>query len=537
MKKMYKDIRSIEKWYNSKVDSLTTNEINFCTLESLTPQKIKEAIKDHYYDITDNNLPQEIKQHYINYPHPIKETDADDQRLIYIILFVIDHILTSSIYNKKSFDKESSSVNVSTKALRKLYNDGTYVKHVTDVARAAHILHLASEYVHTPDQKESRKYMIHPKHLCKVDNPLEIVPCTHKGTAKNILKFRKNSNKPKESKPKEPEHNATTNKIILTSLYNIFHLKVDYNAALSVLRNNYRNDLNNSSSTPTPDNNDQEVELMPKINMRYYYGLASLKKVSSDNIMDKYVKFDESGRIHSNLTNFPKAMRKHLYFDGCNEPLMMIDMGNAQPFLLVNLIMKYLSKERGIKITTRKQLERYCNKKGYSDVMKYVKVVENSNFYKECYRLHRGNKLLKDISAKDKEMVREMIYTAVLFGDGKTKWKAAIKLGLAFGRKYHTVMKVINHYRNDDPKNLSDKLQLEESKLFINNILNKLAVSEKKFYVLSLHDGLIFPESYTDNVISKFEKAYAKSGFMFKLKIDDLATGERRIVTINERSN
>jgi len=39
------------------------------------------------------------------------------------------------------------------------------------------------------------------------------------------------------------------------------------------------------------------------------------------------------------------------------------------------------------------------------------------------------------------------------------------------------------------------------------------------------------------NVINKFEKAYAKSDFMFKLKIIDLATGERRIVTINERSN
>ena len=105
MKKIYKDIRSIRNWMQKSISSATKDEISFCTLESLTPEKISERIREGYINLDSTDTPQWMKQHYIEHPHPIKQEDANDQRLISIILFTIDHILTAKIYNRKAYNK------------------------------------------------------------------------------------------------------------------------------------------------------------------------------------------------------------------------------------------------------------------------------------------------------------------------------------------------------------------------------------------------------------------------------------------------
>ena len=130
-----------------------------------------------------------------------------------------------------------------------------------------------------------------------------------------------------------------------------------------------------------------------------------------------------------------------------------------------------------------------------------------------------------------------MIYTAVLFGDGSTTWAAALRLAEAFGKKYPTVLRVINHYRQGNHTNLSDKLQQEEAHLFIDDILTKLIVREKRPYILSLHDGFLCPESAVPFVIEKFKQAFSKSKFQVKIKVDHYDGGKTEIIVINERKS
>ena len=532
MKKIYKDIRSIRNWMQKSISSATKDEISFCTLESLTPEKISERIREGYINLDSTDTPQWMKQHYIEHPHPIKQEDANDQRLISIILFTIDHILTAKIYNRKAYNKYSGAVSVSSKALRNLYNNGGYIKHAMEVAIASNILDMATAAIHTDDVRAARTYRIHVRHLIKEDNPFVIVNCPDNHIAEKILAHRK-----KNRLINERLSRVNSDNVLLRSMYHIYSLPVDYNAAFEVLLRNLENELSLALTERQGDQSDETSDPLNIIYLRYFHGLISLKKVYSDNILEKFVKSDKTGRVHSNLTNFPKENRQYLAFTGCTEPLAMIDMANCQPFLLVKLIMEYLSIGRAKKITTRAQLERYCKKMGYSDVMHYVNVVENANFYKECHRLYKGNRRLKDISPVEKEKARKMIYTAVLFGDGSTTWAAALRLAEAFGKKYPTVLRVINHYRQGNHTNLSDKLQQEEAHLFIDDILTKLIVREKRPYILSLHDGFLCPESAVPFVIEKFKQAFSKSKFQVKIKVDHYDGGKTEIIVINERKS
>lgn len=524
---MYKDIRSIKSWMKRKSESAMHNaEPCLFTLESLTPEKIAGIIREYYNDPANDKSPEWLKKQRANHPQVIRKNDADDPNLIWLILFVIDHILTARIYNRKSLDKVSGAVSVSTSTLRMIITNPSDIAHIMEVARTVSIVTMVTEYVHTTTEQQARTYRIHVGHLNKPDNPLVQVKCPDKNIAEKIISFKMKN-----------DLNDDTRKVLLASMYQLYHLRVDNNKALEALQSRLDKDLRRTQLLRVLMHEDEPVDTLDIINHRYINGLISLKKVCSDKILDKHIKFDQSGRIHSNLTNFPKEIRHLLSFVGSGEPLAMIDMANSQPFLLINLIMKYMSEERGKKITTRKQLEKYCQKKGYNDVMQYVGVVENAAFYKECYRLFKGRKKLKEITPAQKERVRKMIYTMVFFGDGSANWIAGQRLADAFANEYPKVMEIINHYRNqENPTNLSDRLQREESKLFIDDILTKLIVREKRPHILSLHDGILCPEKDIQCVIEKFERAFAKSKFQVKVKIDLYRTGETKVILINDHN-
>ena len=527
MKNQYQDIRSVKNWLK-KLEAIGSknDKVTFFTLSSLTPDKIADAIRGHYYDLDDPKLQGWIKEHYTEHSHPITQRDADDKRLIAIILFIINHILESKYFARKSYDKGIQAVSVSSAILRKLYDDGSYIRHVVDVALAAFILEMATE--RDTAKKQARKFKIHSAHLLQEGNSVELVECPDQSVAKNIRKNREKS----DTLPYRLKEVRKDN-VRMMSLFYGYHLRADYDASIAILKLHRDNELA-QLRTKRPSKYDRNAETEESVNLRFFSSLLALKRMCSDNIHDKILTPDKNGRLHSNLSSFPSILRKHLSFIGCNEPMAMIDMANTQPLLVLNLVMERFSQESGKKIDTRQKLGKYCRINGFQDVMRYVNIVENGAFYKDCFRLLKGNKKLKDITPDWKAKVREMIYTSVFFGDGTTKWKAAIKLRERFGEEYPTIYRIINEYRIPDTDNLSNRLQQEESKLFIDDILTKLIVREKHPHILSLHDGIYCPASAIGAVISKFEHAFAKSEFQVKLKVDHYATGETSTIIINE---
>lgn len=527
MKNQYKDIRSIKSWIKKLEASGSKNDkVTFFTLSSLTPDKISECIREHYFDLDDPKLPEWIKKHYSKFRHPITKQDAEDKRLISIILFVINHILQSKYFARKSYDKVSGAVRVSVDILRSLYDDGSYISHVIDVCLAAFILEMASE--RDIGKKQARGFKIHLSHLLMKYNFLEQVECPDQFVAKKILKHTE-----KEDTLHYRFKEIRKNKVRMMSYFYTYHLRANYDTALSDLKQKFAQELK-QLSRQKPLKNKRDADTEETIHLRYFSSLLALQRMCSDNVYDKILKPDKNGRLHSNLTSFPSILRKHLSFIGCNEPMAMVDMANTQPFLVLFLVMEHFTQKGGKKIDTRKKLEKYCRENGFQDVMQYVNVVENGAFYKDCYRMLKGNKKLSDITPEWKERVREMIYTSLFFGDGTTKWRAAIKLRERFGQEYPTIYRVINRYRTPDPKNLSNRLQKEESKLFIDDILTKLIVREKRPYILSLHDGIYCPENSIDAVRAKFEHAFSKLQFQVKLKVDHYANGTTTTIIINE---
>ncbi len=119
MKNQLKDIRSVRNWISRLEEAGSADgPITFFTLSSLTKDKIAEIIRDHYLDDNNPNMPVWMRTHYAEHPHPIWGGDADDERLISIILFMIDHVIVAKYFARKSYDKVSSAVTVSSSILK-----------------------------------------------------------------------------------------------------------------------------------------------------------------------------------------------------------------------------------------------------------------------------------------------------------------------------------------------------------------------------------------------------------------------------------
>jgi len=294
----------------------------------------------------------------------------------------------------------------------------------------------------------------------------------------------------------------------------------------------YQSRLNDQQEEPESAYSSLENRLF-RLRRWFFAGLTALEFLKSESIHSKYLKIDDYGRVHSNLTGSPRIIRPYLSFEGCDEPMAMVDLSNAQPFLLVNLIMEWASVESGKNIDTRTKLAKFCQKNNYTDIMKYVAIVENGDFYKECYRLFRGKEHLKEISPEKKEDMREMIYVSLFYGDGNTKWIEAQELLEKFQDAYPNVTTIIQYYRTPDYKGLSKRLQREESKLFISDILTKLVVRDGRRYILSLHDGIFCPISQVEAVIGLLNHSFSKSQLRPSVKIEYLDTGKSEKRRIN----
>jgi len=536
MKKVYKDARSLRNWLKQVEDSQDkTAKVTFITLSSLTPEKISDLIHEHYEHPDYPNFPDWLVSYDDDNKHRITSNDANDMRLISILLYVIDRILTSQFYDSDSFDKDSGGVTVSVDYLRKLlYDDATVIRHALHVGWMTRIFDIASEsYSGDTGNKsnagsfdgksygKARSYRIHPEHYMAPHNYIEIVDCPSAFIAKKVFNRRKSKNS------SSLRFNGDgKGKVYVTSFFNVCSLKVDYDAALATLKAEYDAKVERLTPNLTKCEGIEGKETMLTVKIWYYSAISSLLWMASEEYQSKFLKIDDYGRVHTNLTNFPRILRQFLSFDGCPEPMAMVDLANAQPFLLVFLIMELFSFKTGKKIETRKQLDRYCMKAGLPDVMKYVTIVENGDFYNECYRLFRGNKKLKTIKPAYKEQMREMIYTSLFFGDGKTKWRDAQKLKKRFRREYPTVFNIIMAYKKQDYKSLPKLLQQEESKLFINDILTKLVVRDSLPFILSLHDGIFCPVSSVEAVLERFKHSFAKSQLRPTVKVDNYGTGE-----------
>lgn len=246
-------------------------------------------------------------------------------------------------------------------------------------------------------------------------------------------------------------------------------------------------------------------------------------KTSIYNMMIDYLasknwhwKIDGNGRLHNNITNLPKSLRKFLRSPK-NSPLFEVDISNSQPLLFNILIKEYM---RGISsgdssiyipsyVTTFPDIELYreLTEQGifYDNLMeKFVRGIESNDY------------LLDDLSVTEpREAFKITFFKKVFYS--KDNPSRPTNEREQFKHLFPTVSEIVAFYKKDNYKNLANRLQQVEAELIINRVVPQLA--ERNIFCLTIHDSILTTPENIDVVkqiiTSEFQAHY---GLTPKLK-------------------
>jgi len=185
------------------------------------------------------------------------------------------------------------------------------------------------------------------------------------------------------------------------------------------------------------------------------------------------------GRIFSPITSAPRDTRPFIQY---KEPLVEVDISCALP-LLFN---KYLLNEN----TPDVELYRWLTSDNCKiDLYKYLGTV----VWQEEFPVWNED-------ARD----NIKILTMVLFFGKQTTIR---KLRKKFENEFPTVSKIMKEMKKNNYKILAEVLMKEESSLMIDELSKEILDVEPYRLLLTIHDAMIVPESFSDEVKEKIIKA------------------------------
>lgn len=198
---------------------------------------------------------------------------------------------------------------------------------------------------------------------------------------------------------------------------------------------------------------------------------------SVESINDKHIfyHFDNYGRMHTNFTILKSFIRKNcLLIDGMRT--CELDIKNSQPLFLCKLI--HDSGTKWVK----------------EDEFQLFKQLTTSGKYYQY--------IMQVTGEKDKKLVKELTYK-VLFGRNSQNNKA----DKVFSQIFPTIYNFIKLYKkeNGDYKILAHDLQRAESNLIYNKIIKKINLIYPDIKIVTVHDSIIFPNIFRDEVEQIFE--------------------------------
>jgi hypothetical protein len=207
---------------------------------------------------------------------------------------------------------------------------------------------------------------------------------------------------------------------------------------------------------------------------KYQKNFISIENINLQNI---YFNFDDFGRFHTNFTILKKEIRNE-YLTIENEIIAEIDIKNSQP-----LFFAVLMKEDILEIN--------------GDIQRYFDLVKSGLLYDDIVAHNTG---MTRNDAKD------IIYK-VLFGNNEKTHKKENKI---FKDLYPTVFEYICDYKDirDNYRELSHDLQRMESKFIFKKIIKEIFVTYPDIVLFTVHDSIIFPKSYQDNIEFIFNKHF-----------------------------
>ena len=195
---------------------------------------------------------------------------------------------------------------------------------------------------------------------------------------------------------------------------------------------------------------------------------------SVDCINDKHIfyHFDSYGRMHTNYTILKSFIRKNcLLIDG--EETCEIDIANSQPLFLTKLI--------DTNMVDQKEFELFRELTITGTYYQYI---------------------MNQLGETDKNKIKEMTYK-VLFGRNI----GSSKVDKQFKKLFPTIHRFIKTYKkeNGDYRILAYDLQKAESNLIFNTIIKKIIKFYPEIKLITIHDSIVIPRKYRDEVNQIFE--------------------------------
>jgi len=516
-----KDIDSVRNWFSKHKMYKPDSVVYFWTLSSLSAGGIRNMMEKAMID--DSRMKQHIE--FLRRVAPeskkdknlkkifkvIDRQDLENSKIIPLMLFTIDFILRALSTNKSFYDDFFNDVKIPARLLQKISKNTELNAWVLNLAVSLKILEMGS--IHRSDQGRSRGYRIHPNHLCDPTNIIMKERCADTTIAENVLESKRKSDNGK----KDNDKIIYENPVLLYSYYYLNRLKVEYNAAMKALKEWKKEQLKDIDTSNT-----KKLTDVAKFYMKFFSYAVAINRFEEK---DYYISRDDYGRVHSNLTNFPRILRPYLYFEGCNEPLYQLDLSNSQPLLLTFQFPEYFKIKYKKRLYTYEKIIDFCGKRNISDISKYFDLVINGKLYPELYRIHKKLRrpLIRKLTPEEKEKIKDLFYKLLFGRDVDIKRIAAF--AKAFETAFPTVWEVIKYAKGKSHKDLAHNLQKTESDIFINAVLRPLLVKEHQPFILSIHDCIVCGESQIPMVKQKIIEAFSKAPFKLHyatLKIEGL---------------
>ncbi len=206
---------------------------------------------------------------------------------------------------------------------------------------------------------------------------------------------------------------------------------------------------------------------------RHYY-FAHLQT-----ICDKMIRFTEddfSGRIHTNITNLYKPLRKLLRVDGSDQPLGEIDIKNSQPLFL------------GIAAVKSGVVDR-----------KYLDLCQQGLIYD-----HMASLLGLTRDGLKTEFMK------LLFSENGARSKAKS----LFAIEFPAMAQLIHKLKHKDHKRLARHMQMAERKFIIDTVCNRLFKERSDLFVTTIHDSIMAQQEDIDYIKQVILAEFAKLGIV-----------------------
>jgi len=270
-------------------------------------------------------------------------------------------------------------------------------------------------------------------------------------------------------------------------------------------------------------------------------------KIAASNFQDRhfFVETDRNGRIHTNITNLPKVLRRFLSWEG--ERLIEIDISNAQPFFLNELLIDYSYNDQRILDSTRnfqntdefyteiqnttvqctdKTNPNPCTSPYVVDFFDqhYIEHTVSGSFY-DMFQEHLNFSMSLDYSRAQVKTVVMGIFNGDESRRYYDRWVGSE--AKIFENLFSNTLNVIREWKVEDHKRLSNKLQRIEADLMIKGVFRRILQQNPHVPIYTIHDGLLTIPAHAVYVESVIRDECAKVfGIVPKIIIKHDASAE-----------